>query len=381
MSPGKLPFPKATYIRTPRDLHALATVLAREPLLAIDTESNSLYAYRERVCLMQISTRSADYIVDPIRIVDLEPVAALLSNPAIEKVFHAAEYDLILLRRDFGFTVNHLFDTMLAARICGYKSVGLSTLLFEFYGIELDKSHQRDDWGQRPLPADSLLYAQMDTHHLPKLRDDLAAELKEKSRWEEALEIFEAATHIILPGREFDPEGFWRLATPNQLTRRETAILRELYLLREKIAEEVDLPPYKIMADRALVQLAQIAPHHASELYDISGAPAVYMRDYGRQVLQAIRQGEQSKPPAPPRRASAAPTRIVDCYTLLREWRKQRAIERGVESDVIIPREALWVLANRMPATLDEMQDIPGLGPWRLAQYGEALLDILKQCK
>src|SRR5690606_29531 len=132
-----------------------------------DTESNSLYAYRERVCLIQLSTRSRDYILDPLIIVDMSPLAPLLADPGVEKVFHAAEYDLICLHRDYGFIVNNLFDTMVAARICGYKAIGLGSLLSEFLGVELDKRHQRDDWGERPLPPDSLRYAQMDTHYLP----------------------------------------------------------------------------------------------------------------------------------------------------------------------------------------------------------------------
>lgn len=377
----KLSLPKATYIRTQSDLDRLAADLSREPLLALDTEANNLYAYRERVCLIQVSTRRADYIIDPLAIPDLSPLAPLLANPDIEKIFHAAEFDLISLKRDYGFVVNNLFDTMLAARICGYKAVGLGTLLYEFEGIELDKSHQRDDWGQRPLAHDSLLYAQMDTHYLPLLRDRLLEELTEKGRLDEARETFLAATQVTVPDGSFDPEGYWRLAIPNRLTRRETAILRELYLEREMVAEAGNMPPNRVISDKALVELARVAPRRFAELFDIPGVNPSSARAHGKLFIDAILRGERAKPPTPPKRATPADPHVVDCYTLLREWRKQRGEERGVESDVIISREVLWLVAQRKPRTLEELEQIPGLGPWRLSEYGQELLDVLKRCK
>ncbi|MFO7321622.1 MAG: HRDC domain-containing protein [Chloroflexota bacterium] len=371
----------AKYIRKYEDLARLAERLRNEPLVAVDTESNSLYAYRERVCLIQISTRTEDYIIDPLIIADMQPLGPLLADPAVEKVFHAAEYDLICLRRDYGFVVNNLFDTMVAARVCGHKQVGLGSLLSEFLDVEIDKSHQRDDWGQRPLPPDSLLYAQMDTHYLPVLRDRLADELTRLDRWGEAQEAFHEATQVTTPDTSFDPEGYWRIGLPNQLTRRQMAILRELYLLREQIAEKRDLPPFKIFTDKTLVQLATIAPQTNGDLRGVPGMTAAQVRRYGRALLRAIERGSKARLPDPPERSPAADPEIVDCYTMLREWRKNRAQERGVESDVIISREALWTLAHRQPETLDDMRDIQGLGPWRLETYGPELLDIVRRCR
>jgi ribonuclease D len=370
----------ATYVRKYEDLVRLPHALKNEPMLSIDTESNSLYAYRERVCLVQLSTRQHDYILDPLIIVDMTPLGPLLADPAIEKVFHAAEYDLICLQRDYGFTVNNLFDTMVAARICGHKSVGLGSLLAEFQGVEMDKRHQRDDWGQRPLPPDSLAYAQMDTHFLPALRDRLAADLTALGRWQEATEAFAEATHVNLPDISFDPEGYWRIGMPNQLTRHQMAILRELYLLRESLAESRDLPPFKVFPDKTLIQLALAEPHKLGDLNDIDGMSPAQIRRYGKQVLTAIERSDKSRLPAPPSRQPSADPVVVECYSQLREWRKLRAQERGVESDVIVSREALWTLAHRHPTTVDAMRDIEGLGPWRIEAYGEALLEVLKRC-
>src|SRR3989304_2551096 len=180
MQPGELPDP--ILITHPRQLEALAKTLASEAILAVDTESNSLHAYREQVCLVQFTTSQADYLVDPLVLLDLSPLAGLFSNPNIEKIFHAAEYDLVCLKRDFGFSFANLFDTMLAARILGRPGVGLGSLLESEFGVPLDKRFQRANWGQRPLPPSLLAYARLDTHYLIDLRHRLKAALEKKRR-------------------------------------------------------------------------------------------------------------------------------------------------------------------------------------------------------
>ncbi len=353
--------------------------LAQEPLLAIDTESNSLYAYRTRVCLIQVSTRRKDYILDPLRIADLSPLGDLLADPKIEKVFHAAEYDLIGLKRDYGFELHNLFDTMVAARICGIKAIGLGALLTNVIdrSIPVDKSHQRDDWGQRPLPESSLLYAQMDTHYLPLLRDRMVAELEKQGHMVEAQELFEEYSSVPLINPEFDPEGYWKIGIPRGLTRRQMAILRQLYLLREGLAEQRDTPPFKVMNDSVLVALAESAPETSQDLRQVRGMSDSQINRYGDVVMAAITQGRQDKAPRPPAPPSPSDPALVERYTALLDWRKQCARERGVESDVVISKGALWTIAGRVPYTLHDLEGIQGLGPWRLATYGNALLRVL----
>ncbi len=372
------PFSRADYIDHDKDFRRLVDKLSKESLIAVDTESNSLYAYRERVCLVQLSTRKQDYIIDPLRIADMSPLGFLLANPKIEKVFHAAEYDLICLKRDYGFSISNLFDTMLAARICGHKAVGLDRMLTDELGIKADKSHQRDDWGQRPLPEEGLLYAQMDTHYLPMLRDKLKAELESQSRWPEARETFDELCHVEPVQHEFDPDGYWRIGIPASLNRHQMAILRELYQLREQLAEERDVPPFKILNDRVLVLLAEAAPVRPHELNTIKGLGATAVKRYGRQLLQAIERGKHAPVPKQPRRPADINPQVAERFTLLRDWRKSRAEQRGVDSDVIVSKDALWGLAERAPDSLDAMQGIPGLGPWRLATYGAEILDVMR---
>ncbi len=374
--------PPPIYVDTPLKLVAAVALLGRESLLALDTESNSLHAYQERVCLIQVSTRQHDYIIDPLPMSasDMQPFGALLADPAIEKVFHAAEYDLLCLRRDFGFTVRHLFDTAIAARVCGIKETGLGNLVRNFFSISMDKSHQRDDWGERPLPEDSLIYAQMDTHYLPDLRDALTDLLDQQGRTEEAREWFSEQCDLPPPKpRPSERESFWRLALPNQLTPEQCAALRAVYILREGIARQRDLPPFKILTDQLLVNLARAMPTHARDLRRVPGMSSSQAERFGEAIVSAIRAALAEPPPAPPPLDPPADPLVVERYTALREWRKQRAALRGVEADVIISKEALWALAERDPDSLDAIGQVRGFGAWRRAAYGEEVLAVLRR--
>ncbi|MBL8160800.1 MAG: HRDC domain-containing protein [Anaerolineae bacterium] len=373
------PISPATYIDHDRDFRQLIDRLTHEPLVAVDTESNSMYVYRERVCLVQLSTRTADYIIDPLRVADLSLLAVLFENPAIEKVFHAAEYDLLCLRRDYGLTVTTLFDTMVAARICGHRAVGLDRLLNIYLGIEAGKSHQRDNWGERPLPDEALRYAQRDTYYLPALRDKLYAELNERGMWVEALESFAEYADVPLVDHAFDPEGYWRIAIPRSMKRRDVAILRELYLLRDELARERDVPPYRIMGDNVLVALSEHPPAALTDLKRVKGLGPTGISRYGAAILKAVARGQKTTPPRPPPRPSRYSASAADRFTRLRDWRRERADQRGVESDVIITKEALWAIAERNPQSLSELEGIKGLGAWRLATYGADILARLRE--
>ncbi|NPV66217.1 MAG: ribonuclease D [Anaerolineae bacterium] len=369
--------PPATMITSTASLVAHVDRWAGESLLAIDTESNSLHAYHEQVCLIQVSTRQADFIIDPLRIENLDALGRLLADPAIEIVFHAAEYDIMCLKRDFGFSFARLFDTMLAARICGVKRLGLASMLEEHFGIQANKKYQRANWGERPLTPEMLQYAQLDTHFLPQLHDYWQARLVQEGRWEEASESFARLCDIPPAQSEFDPEGYWRLNGAFTLPPRQIAALRELYLWREETARQRDCPPFKIMSDKTLLELAQSDAQRLQDLHGVSGMTDGQVRRYGPVILATIRRSQKKepprRPPAPPRPSDM----VVARFEALHDWRKARAQQRGVESDVIISRDALWALARLAPRTVAEMAQIPELGAFKSQVYGEEILQVL----
>jgi ribonuclease D len=374
MSLNHLPAP--IHITTDKDLRDLVGVLTSAPVIAVDTESNSLYAYTGKVCLIQLSTRDCDYIIDPLTIEDMSPLGRLFASNEIEKVFHAAEYDIICLRRDFGFEVNRLFDTMYAARLVDGSMSGLGDLLQKHYGIQTNKKHQLDNWGMRPLPEDSLRYAQMDTHYLPHLRDHYHQAILAKGAWDEMAEVFEDIARSDGKEQIFDPDGYWKLVKPHELNKRQMAVLAELYQTRDAIAQEMDLPPFKVIENRVLVKLALHSPANRRELSEMRGLRSDLIRIYADDLLDAIDRGHQAPPPRPP-----APERldqvVADRYVVLHAWRKEKAAERQLESNMVVSKQTLWLLAERPPDTIDELRAVPGIGAWRATHYGEEILSVL----
>jgi ribonuclease D len=367
-------------VSTPAALRELARRLQDERLIAVDTESNSLFAYREQVCLIQFSTQHEDWVVDPLAFEnpeELNVLAPIFASPKIEKVFHAAEYDLMCMKRDFDFTFANLFDTMISARIIGRKTIGLANLLEEYFGLSVDKRFQRADWSVRPIPAEQLQYAQQDTHYLPALRDILLEEIELKECLIEAREVFAQLANVPPASHNFDPDGYWKINAAHDFSRRQMAVLRELYLLREEIAKRRNRPPFKVFTDEVLVNLVRANPRYLGQLNGIPGMSRFQVERFGSALLQAIQKGHHSDLPVRPDRAPRAEPATLARYDALREWRKARAAERGVESDVIIPKDVLWALAQTPPRYLEDLDTIPGFGPWKREKYGAELLQLL----
>lgn len=360
--------------------HSCLNSLRTQPRLAIDLEANSLYAYKEQICLIQITIPSQDYIVDPLSDLDLSELGDLISDSNLEKVFHAAEYDLILFKRQFGWQLKNLFDTMWASRILGYDRCGLANLLDNSYGVSLNKKHQKANWSRRPLPRNQLKYAQMDTHFLLRLRDDLYTELEKANRLAEAKEIFEEQCQVQVNNNRFDPSGFWSINGVRELSPKQQAIVKELWIYRNSKAEQLDRPPFKVFDDRTIIELATIAPKYYEELPEIHGMSRGQIRRYGRQILKAIRQGENTPPPKKPKsNNSRTPDVVSSRFDKLRNWRKNRARRRGVESDVILSRETLWDLAWANPQDNEHLAQIDSMGPWRRKTYGDEILKLLRK--
>src|SRR5437764_4557664 len=181
---------QAIYLDTPQETSRFLRCVADVDLLALDTEGASFHRFVDRIYLLQLSTRDRSAIIDPLPIGTPQELGTILESPRVEVVFHDADYDLRLLRQDYGWRVRNIFDTRVAAQLLGIKAFGLAALLEKYFGVKLDKKHQRADWSMRPLTRDMLNYAAQDTMHLLALRDRLADELKRAARWEWAREEF-----------------------------------------------------------------------------------------------------------------------------------------------------------------------------------------------
>lgn len=369
-------------VQTPAAWQACLADLTRYSRLAVDMESNGLHAYRERVCLIQISTSHQDYIIDPLSLPDLEGLGDLMADPAVEKIFHAAEYDLLSMKRDYGYTFNHLFDTMLAARILGWRKIGLGSILEKEFGVKVNKRFQRANWGHRPLSEEQIAYARKDTHYLFDLRDRLERDLKAADRWQEAQESFERISEVTPTPRSFDPDDFWQLLNGHyQFAPQQNAVLRELYILREREAQRRDRPPFKIFGNRTLLEITEALPQYPDEFQGIFGLTPSLVKRYGRQLIQAVQNGLQATPPKPVPRRARPPEVVLGRFDALMRWRKERAQKRGVESDVIVSKKALWALAYRDPKETADLETVSLLGDWQRDHYGQEILDLLDEMR
>jgi len=366
-------------VTSPEQFDEVLGVLAAQDVVAVDTESNSLYVYKEQVCLIQFSTVEQDYLVDPLAGLDLAPLADIFSSPKITKVFHAAEYDVMCLKRDFGFSFANLFDTMWAARILGWPRFGLGDILLKEFGVHTNKRYQRYNWGLRPLKPDAVTYASLDTHYLLPLEQIQAKALKSNGRCEEAQEVFAQVAAVEGASSTFDPQGFWRIKGLRNLTGGDLAILSALYVWRDQEAQRRGQPPFKILGNRTLVNLAQAHPLTLGELERTSLLKSHLVRRYGRSVLRAIRSGRESPSLSPPPRPTRRSRDEVTRFERLRAWRKKTAAVRGVEPDVVLGNTALWKIAELNPRTMEDWKRVDGIGPWKRRAYGKAVLEVLNR--
>ena len=364
-------FSPPVWVATDSALESLIADLVNQPRIAVDTESNSLHAYREQVCLIQFSTPDTDYLVDPFALAGLGLLAPIFADPRIEKIFHAAEYDLICLRRDFGFTFANIFDTMQAERILGYDKVGLDAALEKFFGVTVNKRFQKADWGARPLARDLLEYARFDTHYLIPLRDQLKAELESNGRWVLAGEDFRRACRVN--GEHVEPVEPWeRFANRRDLNLRELTILRELIAIREQIASRLDRPPFKVMGDDQLIAVARAVPKTKKELAE-TGLSERQVGRWGAEILSAVGRGAEA-PLVKRKQAQRLDDAVLRRLDALKVWRKKVAEQAGVESDIILPRPYLFSLAERGGR---DLKSILESSPSRLEQYGAQILEVL----
>lgn len=363
------------WVNQSQSLMRMAADLSTQPRLAVDTESNSLHAYRERVCLIQFSTPKTDYLLDPLALDDLKPLGPLFANPKIEKIFHAAEYDLICLRRDFGFKFANLFDTMQAARILGYTAVGLDKLLGEKFGIVVDKRHQKADWGARPLTEEQVHYARLDTHYLFDLRDVLEKELREKDRWALAQDDFKRACEAEEPKPKSNGALWERYGGRRNLSLRELTIMNELLIWREGVAAQLDRPPFKVVEDDKLLLIAHAFSKPEVDMSEITLSER-QTRLWGQEIFAAARQGTQA--PLVKRKPTSRPNdAVVARLDKLKTWRKKVAQEMSVESDIVLPKSYVQLLADRAPRTTRDLEVLMIHSPWRFKKFGSQILEIL----
>ncbi|MBI2214957.1 MAG: ribonuclease D [Acidobacteria bacterium] len=370
------------WIDSAEGLGRLLEVISRADLVAIDTEADSLHSYFDKVCLMQITAAGEDWIVDPLAGFPIAPIGEVLASETCVKVFHGADYDLRILNRDFGFEIRNLRDTMVCAQLLGYEAIGLAALLDRHFGLKLDKTHQRADWSQRPLTPDMLRYAATDTHYLAELVAKLEVELREKGRWEWALEEFARLEQIRHAESVPDPEAFRKLKNIGRFNRRQLAALARIHAWRDGVARKVDRPPFKVVGNDTLVAIAEALPQSVRELKLIRGMTAGQGGRHGTGILLAVSEAlalpESELPELVAKKQWIRDKMLEQRIDLLRAVRDELAKDLEIEPGVLAPRHVLTAIATDRPSQASALASIPAMRRWQIDVAGERLVAAIQ---
>jgi ribonuclease D len=334
-----------TVIDTDVKLAALLPTIESASWLALDTEADSLHAYPEKLCLIQISTVAGDELIDPLAGIGLNPLLAALDRH--ELIMHGADYDLRLLRKHHEFVPSAILDTMLAARLLGEKQFGLSSLVEKFLGVKLDKGPQKADWARRPLTARMETYAQNDTHFLKPLADKLKVELQGKNRLAWQQESCERLITDSTTPSQTDADSVWRIKGSHKLNRHALAVLRELWRWRESEAIATNRPPFFILNHEKLTSIAAAAAAHQSVDHLLPQRMSPRRRAGLIEAVHTALGLSASQLPEIVRHKFHRPGEVeMQRYRELEQRRDARARELGIDPTLIASRATLGELSR-----------------------------------
>ncbi|WKW13427.1 HRDC domain-containing protein [Pseudogemmatithrix spongiicola] len=379
-APRSAKAPSAQYLDTDAAVRAWLAAAKGARRLALDTEGASFHRFVDRIYLLQLSTDNAHAVIDPLPIESPALLGAMIEDPAIEIVFHDADYDLRLLHQDYGWNVRNVFDTRVAAQLLGIKAFGLAALLEQYFGVKLDKKHQRADWSMRPLTADMLDYAAQDTIHLLGLRDELHGQLVKKGRLAWAKEEFERLESVRWPAD--DANGFLKVKGARDLTRRELAVFRELVQWRDGAALKLDRATFRVVSNEVLLEAAKAHPASKETLANIKGMPRGILERSHAEIIEAIDRGlavpEAALPKFP---KSARWDRDPDFdhkVGALKAVRDAAAARLELDPGVLCSRERMESVARMLPAKAEQILEIPEFRCWQVEELGADFVKALE---
>lgn len=368
-------------IHTTEQLQAAAKEIEAENIVAVDLEADSMYHYKEKVCLIQLAVGHSVMLVDPLAVPDLSPLKPVFANPAIRKVLHGADYDIRSLYRDFHIKINHLFDTQLASRFLGAAETGLEAVLARRFGVALDKKFQKKDWSRRPLPPEMLAYAARDVLYLIPLAKTLEQELKQKNRlfW---IEEENRLLSRVRPNSLNHEPLYLHFKGAGRLSPRDLAILESLLQYRRGVAAKKDRPLFKVLGNATLLSIVKTRPETIQDLETVQPLSAKQIGMYGQELVETVRSAlaiPQEKLPRYPRQ-SAPTLKPVALKRLkrLKEWRDRTASRLELDPALLCSKHLLGVLSKLNPRTLSDLGKIREMKRWQKKVFGKEIVAVLK---
>jgi ribonuclease D len=363
------------------ELEKFASRLNKQKIIGVDLEADSMYHFKEKVCMIQIATQHATAVIDPLRIKDLSVLRPVFRRADIQKIFHGADYDVRSLYRDFRINVNNLFDTELACRFLGYRESGLEAVLKKRFKVRLNKKYQRKDWSKRPLPEAMIAYAAGDVKYLLPLARSLQKELKHKDRLSWVEEECTYLSRVRAANTDSGPlfPGF---KGAGKLGPRGLAVLEELLRLRKKYAKQQDRPLFRIIGNKAILALAEMRPQSLKRLQKTEVLGTKQIDRYGKEVIAAINKAMQipvkDLPKYPRKTAPHVPAIVAKRVKQLRAWRDDLAKQLQIDPAIICTKALISAIAVQRPLTAGSLLKMKELKNWQASEFGSDIIEILK---
>ena len=369
------------YISETSQIDLILPELEKATRIALDTEADSLHHYYEKVCLLQVSVPGLNAIIDPLAQIDLTALLDVFARKQL--IIQGADYDLRMMKRDYDFNAGSIFDTMLAAQILGYDRFSYAALVEKHCGVVLSKHGQKADWSQRPLPEKLITYAAADTHYLLTVADRLEEELREAGRLHWLQECGEHLLEYVSEGmRAPDPERQWRIKGWHTLKPgRGWAFLRAMWKWRDAEAQRVDFPPFKIMRNEQLVEIALWAQNGFKQ----PETPKLPRNIYGRRrremelALESARDMDPSDFPRPlesPRRS--LPPLDDQTIAAVKQVRDRYASELSIDPGFLLSASSISAITAARPKTIEDLRQSGDLFRWQVDIMGDDILHAVQ---
>ncbi len=365
-----------------RKLDNLVRSLESQRCVGVDLEADSMYHFREKVCLVQIAAENVNAVIDPLAVDDLSALKPFFKRRDIQKIFHGADYDVRSLFRDFRISIHNLFDTELACRFLGFEETGLEAVVKKRFGIALNKKYQRKDWSRRPLSAEMIAYAAQDACLLVPLAKWLQTELEQKGRLDWVCEECEHLSRVR--ANDFNNQPLYlSFKGAGKLDRRSLAVLEALLQLRRQIARQKDRPLFRVIGNRSMMALAVAKPVNLKQLEQSQSLSRKQIGMYGQGVLAVIQAAgkipARDLPVYPRKKASRIPAAVAGRIRALRDWRDERARSLAINPALLCTKSLMTAIAVRNPLKVSDLAGIKELRRWQRKEFGPEMIAVLKQ--
>ncbi len=368
-------------IETLSELKTVADLFKKEKAIAVDLEADSMYHFKEKVCLIQMATHDVNVVIDPLKIHDLSPLKPLFENHSINKIFHGADYDVRSLYRDFKININNLFDTQLACMFLGIRETGLEAVVKKWFKVRLDKKYQRKNWSKRPLSEDMMAYAAKDTLYLLPLAKILEEKLKNLERLSWVNEECRYLSKVRHASANHEPL-YLKFNGAGRLDSRSLAVLESLLQYRKKIAKKEDRPLFKIIGNHSLMKLATKKPVNLSLVQKTKTLSPRQIRIHGDAVIDIINNTLKvpggSLPVYPHKKASPLPPQVPKRVNAIKAWRDTIANKLKIDPSILFNKALLTTIALQNPKDRKSLETIKEMKNWQKNEFGENIISILE---